>query len=165
MYRCSYIFEEKHTYKHSFTRVAHVFDDVIAAQSVSSGSFVFFLFETNDEAACGASVAASVANFEMIRPANFDDWGALRKTGMFQELFAQVQLAVAPGMERECLSHHTTASCRARRAPLVSLMSCGMNTAIRSPDGPGTYVHVHLPHSFYDDDSWRFDYYSRPRFG
>ena len=42
MYRCSYIFEEKHTYKHSFTRVAHVFDDVIAAQSVSSGSFVFF---------------------------------------------------------------------------------------------------------------------------
>ena len=39
MYRCSYIFEEKHTYKHSFTRitVAHVFDDVSVAQSVSSG--------------------------------------------------------------------------------------------------------------------------------
>ena len=96
----------------------------------------------------------------MIRPANFDDWGALRKTGMFQELFAQVQLAVAPGMERECLSHHTTASCRAHGAPLKSLKSCGIETPIPSPDRKGVYVHLDLPHSFYNNDSWGFQYYS-----
>ena len=57
------------------------------------------LFETNDEAASGASVAASVANFDMNVPADFFDWEALRKTEMFQELFRKVQLAVTPGKE------------------------------------------------------------------
>ena len=64
MYRCSCNFKEKHTYKHSLTRitVAHVFDGVSVAQSVSSGSqyvgLNLFFFETNDEAARVASVAA-----------------------------------------------------------------------------------------------------------
>ena len=97
----------------------------------------------------------------MSTPADlYGEWSALRKTELFKELFRKVKHSVKPNLERSCLSHHTTSSCRAKRAPLVSLMSCGMNTAIRSPDGSGTYVHVHLPHAFYDDDSWGFDYFS-----
>ena len=52
------------------------------------------LFETTDEAAPGASVAASVANFDMSlqstrQPLAPDlcDWRALRQTEMFLELF------------------------------------------------------------------------------
>ena len=97
----------------------------------------------------------------MSTPADlYGEWSALRKTELFKELFRKVKHSVKLNLERSCLSHHTTSSCRAKRAPLVSLNSCGIDTAIRSPDGSGTYVHVHLPHAFYDDDSWGFDYFS-----
>ena len=127
-----------------------------------------FFSETNGEAACGASVTASVANFDMnVRQhVFFDDWVTLRNTELFKELYLEVQRFVIRGKERQCLSYHTTSPCRAKKAPpapIESLKACGMNKAIHK--GPGVHVHVHLPHSFYDDDSWRFDYYSRPRFG
>ena len=113
-----------------------------------------------DEAASGASVAGSVVNFEMDVPGNFSDWETLRKTKIFQELYRKVELSVAPGKERNCLSHHTTRSCRRDRAPIESLKDCGMEVAIPSPCGSGVHVHVHLPHTFYNDDSWGFHYYS-----
>ena len=50
----------------------------------------FFFSETNGEAACGASVAASVANFDMNDhqyDADFDDWAKLRSEKMFDEFF------------------------------------------------------------------------------
>ena len=128
------------------------------------------LFETSDEAAPGASVAASVANFDMslrsrtrqpLAPDPFD-WMALRKTPMFQELFRVVKNAVHSGKERQCLSHHTTAACRANRAPVESLKSCGLEEAIVSPCGTCVHVHLHLPHTFYNDDCWGIHYYSPP---
>ena len=107
------------------------------------------------EAASGASATASVANFDMDDPADFFDWERLRKTEMFQKLFRQVQLAVTPGMERQCLSHLTTASCRRDGPPVASLKSCGMDTPISSPlKRACVHLHVHLSHSFYNDDSW-----------
>ena len=113
------------------------------------------------EAASGASVTASVANFDMDAPADFFDWERLRKTEMFQKLFRQVQLVVTPGMERQCLSHLTTASCRRDGPPVESLKSCGMDTPISSPFKRAcVHLHVHLSHSFYNDDSWGFHYYS-----
>ena len=64
------------------------------------------------------------------------------------------------GKERQCLSHHTTASCRANRPPVLSLKSCGLEEPIQSPCGTGVHVHLHLPHTFYDDDCWGIHYYS-----
>ena len=110
------------------------------------------------EAASGASGTGSAANVDMYVPADFFHWDTLRKTEMFQGLLRQVRKAVKTNMERPCLSYHTTQSCRRDRALVESLNSCGMDTAIPSPSGPSghVYVHVHLSHSFYDDDSWGF---------
>ena len=131
------------------------------------------LFETSDEAASGASVAASVANFDMslrsrtrqpLAPEPFD-WMKLRQEPMFQDLFRVVKNAVHSGKERQCLAYHTTQSCRANqasRAPVESLKSCGLEKAIESPCGRGVHVHLHLPHTFYDDDCWGIHYYSPP---
>ena len=87
-------------------------------------------------AASGASVTGSAANVDMDAPADFFHWEALRKTEMFQKLFHQVLFVVSPHMVRQCLTHHTTMSSRRHRAPVESLSSCGMNTAILSPSQP-----------------------------
>ena len=117
--------------------------------------------EAASGAASGASVTASAANVDMDVPEDFSRWEELRRTQMFQGLYRQVEEAVRENMVRQCLSHHTTKSCRKDRAPLVSLRDSGLEKLIPSPSRaalPMVYVRVHLPHSFYADDSWGFDY-------
>ena len=117
-------------------------------------------------ASSGASVTASASNVDMNVPEDFSHWEELRKTEIFHGLYRQVEKVVFKGKERQCLSHHTTRSCRKDRPPLESLKASGLENMIPSPSGvalPLVYVHVHLPHSFYDGDRWGFDYYSPPQ--
>ena len=106
------------------------------------------------------SVILETEEWKVVVQPSIGDWNALRQTEMFVNLFRKVRLAVKKGMERPCLSHHTTASCRADRAPVTSLKACGLEKAVVSPDGSGVSVHVNLPHTFYNDDCWCLDYWS-----
>ena len=93
---------------------------------------------------------------------SFDDWKSLRQDAAFQELFKKVRTAVWPTMERSCLSHHTTGSCRANKAPISSLKACGLDDPIACPDGDGNVLRVIMANTFYEGDGRGLEYWSVP---
>ena len=87
----------------------------------------------------------------------------LRKSDQFQAFVSAVQGHIKKGKARQCLSHHTTASCRTRRGPtpIESLKSIGLEKDVQG-SSPGTVCRkLSFEHTFYDNDSWPMEYIPR----
>ena len=92
---------------------------------------------------------------------------AIRETPLFKNLIGELRKEIPSTKIRQCLSHHTTASCRKNDAPLSSsgLKGLGLSDPVIYPtDSSQTLVRqIRLPfqHTFYADDLWPLAYCSR----
>jgi hypothetical protein len=103
------------------------------------------------EAASGAGAASGAPKLTWAQIAV--NCNEMRSHPLFLELFEVVTAQVVPNKERQCLSHHTTASCRANEAPIVSLKAIGMDTVLHgSASHRKCRVALDFQHTFYSHD-------------
>jgi hypothetical protein len=103
------------------------------------------------EAASGAGAASGAPKLTWAQIAV--NCNEMRSHPLFLELFEVVTAQVVPNKERQCLSHHTTASCRANSAPIVSLKAIGMDTVLHgSASHRKCRVALDFQHTFYSHD-------------
>jgi hypothetical protein len=103
------------------------------------------------EAASGAGAASGAPKLTWAQIAV--NCNEMRSHPLFLELFEVVTAQVVPNKERQCLSHHTTASCRKDRAPIVSLKAIGMETLLHgSTSHQKCRVALDFQHTFYAHD-------------
>ena len=112
------------------------------------------------EAASGAMAASGAEKLTWAQIAcNCND---MRSHPLFRELLEIVTEQVVPNKERQCLSHHTTASCRAKEAPIESLKAIGMDNSLHgSASHRMCRVALDFPHTFYSHDQSPMLYITR----
>jgi hypothetical protein len=112
------------------------------------------------EAASGAMAASGAEKLTWAEIAC--NCNEMRSHPLFRELFEIVTEQVVPNKERQCLSHHTTASCRAKEAPIESLKAIGMDNSLHgSASHRMCRVALDFPHTFYSHDQSPMLYITR----